>query len=223
LSPATEVEQETFADDEAYWLTPPQPADTVALMQVSLNGHDWISVPLPNKSYSFTYYESPHIEKLIPAYGPVKAKTQNYMEIVGRNFKCPDAPKCKELRVRFGELGQAIYERGIWINETCVKTLIPKYTKPDVLRVELTVNGIDYTKDGKTYGYFDPYVLDAEPRLISIEGTTMVRIIGFGFVNSSETKALYNSTSSSLVCMGNDCIKDATYLDKNTLLTSSFP
>ena len=47
------------------------------------------------------------------------------------------------------------------------------------------MNGKDYTNDGKTYGYFDPYVLNAEPRLISVEGTTKVRIKGFGFVNSN--------------------------------------
>jgi len=49
------------------------------------------------------------------------------------------------------------------------------------------MNGLDYTGDGKTYGYFDPYVLNAEPRLISVEGTTKVRIKGFGFVDSGTT------------------------------------
>lgn len=88
------------------------------------------------------------------------------------------------------------------LNETFVKVKIPKYTKPDVLRVELTLNGKDYTNDGKNYGYFDPYVLNAEPRLISVEGTTIVRIKGFGFVNSSQTQALYSSphASQTLLC-----------------------
>ena len=79
--------------------------------------------------------------------------------------------------------------KAVWLNESFVRCKIPKYTKPDVLKVELTLNSKDYTNDGKTYGYFDPYVLNAEPRLISVEGTTKVRIKGFGFVNSSETKA----------------------------------
>jgi hypothetical protein len=87
------------------------------------------------------------------------------------------------LKVRFGEPpNNAIYYKGKWINETFVECKIPKYTKPDVLRVELTLNEQDYTNDGKTYGYFDPYVLNAYPRLISVEGTTKVRIKGFGFV-----------------------------------------
>ena len=87
--------------------------------------------------------------------------------------------------VRFGEPEQGIFVKATLVNETFVRVKIPKYTKPDVLRVELTLNGKDYTNDGKNYGYFDPYVLNAEPRLISVEGTTIVRIKGFGFVNSS--------------------------------------
>jgi dTDP-4-dehydrorhamnose 3,5-epimerase-like enzyme len=83
------------------------------------------------------------------------------------------------------------------------------------------MNGEDYTNDGKTYGYFDPYVLNAEPRLISVEGTTKVRIMGFGFVNSSQTKSMISSGSNNynLICNGGSCIKDATYIDKSTLET----
>lgn len=108
------------------------------------------------------------------------------MDIEGTYLKCPD-PHCQDLYVRFGEPDQAILVKATWTNETFVRVRIPKYTKPDVLRVELTLNGKDYTNDGRTYGYFDPYVLNAEPRLISVEGTTIVRIKGFGFVNSSQT------------------------------------
>jgi hypothetical protein len=136
----------------------------------------------PNKTYSFEYYESPHIIKLHPSFGPVKAKNTTYMEIEGKDFKCPDN-NCSALTVQFGDApGNAIYVKGEWQNNSFVKCEIPKYTKPDVLRVELTLNGQDYTNDGKTYGYFDPYVLNAEPRLISVDGTTLVKIKGFGFV-----------------------------------------
>jgi hypothetical protein len=131
-------------------------------MQISLNKQDWHDVPLPRKTYSFLYYESPHITKLYPSFGPVKHKNDAYMEIEGKNFKCPDT-NCSDLYVRFGESGQGIFVKAQWLNESFVKVKIPKYTKPDVLRVELTLNGKDYTNDGKTYGYFDPYVLNADP------------------------------------------------------------
>ena len=144
------------------------------------------------------------------------------MEIEGTNFKCPDT-NCSQLYVRFGDPGAGIYEKGTWINETHIQCKVPKYTKPDVLRVELTLNGKDYTNNLKTYGYFDPYVLNAEPRLISVEGTTKVRIKGFGFVNSNETKSLISSpTTNTLQCSSENCIKDATFIDKNTLETATY-
>jgi hypothetical protein len=71
-------------------------------MQISLNDQDWIDVPQPKLPYSFYYYESPHIDKLHPSFGPVKAKKDIYMDIEGRNFKCPDV-NCSGLIVRFGE------------------------------------------------------------------------------------------------------------------------
>jgi hypothetical protein len=89
----------------------------------------------------------------------------------------------------------------------------------------VTVNGKDWTSDGKTYGYFDPFVLRAEPALISVDGTTIVQIKGFGFVNSTTSKSLIGSSDpqNTLLCQGNPCIRDAQYIDKNTLQTSTFP
>jgi len=43
-----------------------------------------------------------------------------------------------------------------------------------VLFVEVTVNGESYTNDNKTFGYFDPFVLDADPKLLATDGTTKV-------------------------------------------------
>jgi len=192
-------------------------------MQISINGQDWHHVTQPQKPYSFYYYDSPHIDALHPAFGPVKATIQKYLYLEGRNFKCPDA-SCSNLRVTFRDANNnTINMKGEWVNATYVRCLIPKYSKPDELVVELTLNGQDYTNDGKKYGYFDPYVLNAEPRLISVEGTTKVKVKGFGFVNSGQTKSLFNSTKEQLNCKGDKCIKGAEYIDKNTLLTKTFP
>lgn len=86
--------------------------------------------------------------------------------------------------------------------------MVPKYTKPDVLPVEVTLNGHDYTNDNNTYGFFDPYVIDVTPRLISTKGTTRVRLHGFGFVNASQelrTK-LHHVARGPLKCKGSNCI-----------------
>lgn len=116
------------------------------------------------------------------------------MDIEGLNFKCPD-PTCSDLYVRFGEQGRAIYQKGTWVSDTHIRVKIPKYTQPEVLRIEVTVNNKDWSNDGKTYGYFDPFVLRAEPTLISVDGTTVVKIKGFGFVNSTTSKSLISTPS----------------------------
>lgn len=85
---------------------------------------------------------------------------------------------------------------------------MPKYTKPDVLNVEITFNGQDYTHDNNTYGFFDPFVLNVKPRLISTKGTTRVRLYGFGFVNATgdlKTK-LHHVQRGALQCSGTVCI-----------------
>jgi hypothetical protein len=167
-------------------------------------------------------FESPHITALHPTYGPVKASAVHYLEIEGTGFTCPDT-NCTDLMVRFGEAPQYIYEKATWMNSTYVTCRVPKYTKPDVLRVELTLNDKDWTGDKKSYGFFDPYVLDVQPRLISTDGTTKIHIKGFGFVNSGETKALFNTTKY-LYC-GTDkskCEKTATYIDKETLESETY-
>lgn len=71
---------------------------------------------------------------------------------------------------------------------------MPKYTKPDVLHVEITFNAQDYTHDNQTYGFFDPFILDVKPRLISTKGTTRIRLYGFGFVNATggELKSMFH-------------------------------
>lgn len=44
LADTTEVDGDSFYDDEANWKTPALPQDTKALMQVSLNNQDWTNV-----------------------------------------------------------------------------------------------------------------------------------------------------------------------------------
>jgi hypothetical protein len=102
-----------------------------------------------------------------------------------------------------------------------VRCKVPQYTKPDVLFVEVTVNGESYTNDNKTFGYFDPFVLDADPKLLATDGTTKVQVKGLGFVNSGETRVSYGNRTRPLTCNG-PCAKAAIFVDKHTLNTTSF-
>jgi len=129
------------------------------------------------------------------------------MTIDGKDFICPD-PTCKHLRVRFGEHPHAIYMPATLESTSRIKVKVPKYTKPDVLRVELTLNGADYTHDNKTYGFYDPYVIDVQPRLISVDGSTQVTIRGIGFVDSGEIKGKFTNSTAAIQCsnQGDPCM-----------------
>ena len=49
--------------------------------------------------------------------------------------------------VRFGDPENGIYMKGNKTGDNQVTVRVPKYTKPDVLPVEVTFNGQDYTND----------------------------------------------------------------------------
>ena len=60
--------------------------------------------------------------------------------------------------------------------------IIPPYTSPEVLTVDISFNGQEYTNDNFEFGYLDPYILDVQPRLVSAHGTTKLTLHGFGMI-----------------------------------------
>mmetsp|Transcript_9900 Transcript_9900/g.16640 ORF Transcript_9900/g.16640 Transcript_9900/m.16640 type:complete len:139 (-) Transcript_9900:2844-3260(-) len=105
-----------------------------------------------------------------------------------------------------------------------VRCRVPQYTKPDVVDLELTINGESYTSDNKTFGFFDPFVIDAVPRLIATDGSTKVAVKGIGFVDSGQSKALFSNRTRPLACgASGQCSKQAQFQDKNTLVTTTLP
>ena len=92
--------------------------------------------------------------------------------------------------------------------------------------VDVTMNGNDYTNDHVTYGYFDAFVIDVNPKLIPIQGGTNLTMTGFGFVDSEEgIKSKFGSKDKGeFGCgTGTPCIKAATFIDKNTVRAVSEP
>jgi hypothetical protein len=115
--------------------------------------------------------------------------------------------------------------KGERISDERIRVQVPRYTKPDVLTVEATFNGYEYTHDNLTYGFFDPFVVDVQPRLINTKGTTRVRLIGFGFVNAGDDlkTQLSHSQRGAFACNGGNCIQPAEYIDKGTIESGTFP
>lgn len=141
---------------------------------------------LPGRDFAFSYYDGAMPERIEPHYGPVKNPHNNSAIIYGSNFACaPGDEQCSHLVVRFGHEGNGTLERGTLISSTQIRVPIPKYTKPDVLDVAISFNAQDFTtKEGLTYGYFDPYLTLVKPKFLSPTNATSLELRGFGFVNS---------------------------------------
>lgn len=122
--------------------------------------------------------------------------------------------------MRFGDIDFGTVMTGKVLSYTQIEVHIPKYTKPDILAVDISMNGRDYTNDKVTYGFFDAFVLDVAPRLISKRGGTKLSIRGFGFVNSgsSEIATKFGSKNGVLDCnRASPCTVPAKFLDKHTI------
>jgi len=211
---------ERYTNEQLFLLTPSQPPGQKALIQLSFNKQDWLTVKSPKIDYSFTWYDTPHVTQVNPPFGPVKNPNPLMITISGTNFICPD-PTCKFIKCRFGEPPHlAVYVEGTMTSDGKIQCLAPVYVQPDILRVEVTLNDVDYSHDNKTFGYFDPFVVDAKPRLINIDGSTKVTITGIGFVDSGETKSQFTNPFNPLSST-DGVIKSATFIDKNNLKTST--
>ena len=222
LSPPKEIQSKLLTIDTFQWQTPSVQSSGDTIMQISLNKQDWHDVRDPNSDSSFGYYQSPHVTSISPSFGHVKATKDVTIDVSGSGFACLDEA-CSDLQCRFGNSpSQYIFVKGVLANSELIRCKVPEYTKPDVLGVEVTINGESYTSDNKTYGFFDPFVLDAVPRLISTDGSTQIEIKGLGFVNSGQSKASLNNRTHSLLCGDGPCTKPAVFKDKNTLITSTF-
>lgn len=218
-----EIPSDNLSIDEWSWNLPPVSGPMEILMQITLNQQQWHDVLNAETGKSYLYYAAPHITSITPAFGHVKTTKDQVIEVAGSGFACYDED-CADLLCRFGnQPDEYIFTKATLASGSLLRCKVPQYTKPDVLNVEVTINGESYTSDNKTYGYFDPFVLDANPKLLSTDGSTHVQIKGLGFVDSGQCKAAYDNRTSSLTCDGGVCSRSAVFIDKNTLNTTSFP
>lgn len=218
-----EIPPEDLHIDEWTWTLPPVQGAMEVMMQITLNRQNWHDVFNPENGKSYIYYAAPHVTSITPAFGHVKTTKDQIIEVGGTGFACYD-DDCSDMLCRFGNTQEEfIFVKAQLASATLIRCKVPQYTKPDVLNVEITINGESYTNDNKTFGYFDPFVLDANPKLLAVDGSTLIQIKGLGFVDSGQCKAEYDNRTSSLTCGGANCARSATFIDKNTLNTTTFP
>lgn len=63
-----------------------------------------------------------------------------------------------------------------------LESTIPAYTSPEVLTLDVSFNGQEYTNDRVEFGFLDPYILNVKPRLVSSHGTTKLTLKGYGMI-----------------------------------------
>ena len=220
----TKGTEAVFVDNEnVEWIVPPGEVGSKHILEISLNNYDYTPIIPKNSSYSYTYVESPEVTALYPSFAPLRAANCTTIIVKGKNFICPDK-ECKDVTCRFSEGDEAIYKPAIWVSNTEVHCAAPKYNRPDVVPVEVSMDKEIYTNDGKEFGYYEAYVWSVKPKMVSKKGNTTIRVHGYGFVNTSEhLKVKYGSPGRPLKCKGGPCIKPARYIDKNNIDTETFP
>eukprot|EP01022_Parablepharisma_sp_SALTPOND_P004399 TRINITY_DN120219_c4_g1_i1.p1 TRINITY_DN120219_c4_g1~~TRINITY_DN120219_c4_g1_i1.p1 ORF type:complete len:1747 (-),score=99.47 TRINITY_DN120219_c4_g1_i1:2673-7913(-) len=214
-----------YVDNEnVYWTTPPGDPHSKHVLEMSLNNIDYTPIVPVNESYSYTYYSSPRIDKLYPSYGPVVTQSPIPLFIKGRNFECPNND-CRRVTCRFGKGDEAIYVPAIRVSQTEIHCNVPKYNRPDVVPVEVSLDGEYYTNDNREFGFYEAYVWNVKPKMVSRVGNTTIRIHGYGFVNTTGTylKVRYGYPHKKLRCKGGPCIMMGRYIDKNTIEAETYP
>lgn len=203
LGPTTTAEN--VENEEIEWKVPPAPAGTKGIISLSLNNHQFYELYHTNESYSFEYLSSPFVESIDPEFGEVRHAESMTLDVHGKNFDCP-SEGCDNVKCKFGSDPDEVIVKGQRISSELIKCPLPNYPQPDVLDVEVSMNGKDYSNNGKQFGYYDPFVLHADPKLISKSGSTRVEIKGFGFVDSTKVgglKVMYDNDASSYYCTKN--------------------
>lgn len=225
IGPTTTAEY--VENEEVHWKAPPAPPGTKGIISLSLNNHQFYELYHKDKGYSFEYESSPYITSIDPEFGEVRHSDNLSIDVHGRNFDCPQG-NCHNVKCKFGSEPDAIIVKGIRQSSEVIKCPLPNYPQPDVLNVEVTMNGRDYSNNGHQFGYYDPFVLHVTPKLVSKTGSTRVEIRGFGFVDSSKIgglKVLYDNDVGDYFCTSNKnkCVVDADYIDKNKISSPTLP
>ena len=221
------VEAEATENEEVQWRAPPAPAGTKGIISLSLNNHQFYELYHQNQEYSFEYVSSPFVTSIDPEFGEVRQAETVSIDVHGRNFDC-DSDGWGNVRWKFGKDPEEIIVKGQRIASDLIKCPLPNYPQPNVLDVEVTLNGKDYSNNGKQFGFYDPFVLQVSPKLISKTGSTRVEIKGFGFVNSQNVgglKVLYDNDLDQYFWTNNlsKWAVDATFVDKNKITAPTLP
>ena len=213
--------------NEIKTLTPAAPAGTRATLSISKNNVNFVPITGIGKTLSdnyYTYYEAPEVVSVNPNYGPVKSAKERHLTVSGRNFNCEDS-SCDGLKCKFGTKPFPIFTNAEWINASNIKCVIPQLSRPEIVEVEVSLNGIDYTHNEKKYSYYDAFVLDIAPHIGKPGGGTPISVKGYGFADTGPTQLLcrFGSEEAPLLCSGKPCVIPGKYISDTEVICDSPP
>lgn len=134
----------------------------------------------------FTYIDEPMIEGLHPFRGSITGGMK--VRVRGQNFV-----NSTHLACMFGEAGIVT---ATFVSDAEVDCEVPAFNRPAPQRLEITVNGVDFTSDGNVFMYTGaPDVFSAIPDSGSASGGTVVLVEGVNFVDSSDLCCHFGTSS----------------------------
>ena len=178
----------------------------------------------------YTFFNLPNILSISPKYANLNKEGQgDTITVTLDNLNCTQADCSKGIKCRFKATEKDSLKEfetdGKYLEQNKLSCNTPNVNVPEEFVVEISTNGgKDYTNNGHTFAFYDPFVLKVEPQMLSSKGNTEITITGYGFADTNEVKALFgDSDKSSYLCGGSKCVVDADYIDKNTIKTVSKP
>jgi len=208
------------SNNEVKFLTPSVSDNgTEADVYISYNGQNFEKIV----NNTFTFYVLPNITSLDPKYGPLKNTNHEKIKLSLDNYFCSE--NCDLLICRYISKNNIFYEKGLYLGPNTVNCTIPRVNSPETFNLELSFNnGDDYTNNGFTYSFYDPYIISVIPHMVSTKGNTLVKIKGLGFANSGDNlKVKFGCEGKQLDCNFKECVKKGIYKSDQALEIRTFP
>jgi len=145
--------------------------NTIAAVELSYNEENFYRIEL----FNFTYFTLPNITGLSPLYGPLKSKDFTDINVLLDNYYCIE--NCDKIVCRFTSKNNVFEEKGRYIGPNRVNCTVPRVNIPDVMKVEVSMNGgEDFTNNKNNFTFYDPYIIRVTPKMISSSGGTILEI-----------------------------------------------
>lgn len=133
----------------------------------------------------YRYVNDAEVHYLTPSFGPISGGTK--VKVEGDNFRNSTYLKCK-----FGSLPVV---DGRYISRTCLTCISPSADTSRFAKVEITNNGVDFSRSGTFFEYRNAVkIISAWPLMGPESGGTFVTIKGSGFIKSLEMLCVFGET-----------------------------